>query len=239
MEVHAHTHTPRKKWAHYFWEFLMLFLAVFCGFLAEYQLEHKIEKERAHQLKKDLLVDLKKDTASLNYLYNARRWIVKRIDSLFNELKGSPAQISNKKVYELSFKIISVFNFKRADGTIAQLKNSGYLRYFSGSTIPITLSEYDQEILTLMNFEKIYGDNLDNYAQEMMIQHFDADILNNSWADYVHGDPVPDSPPLYNLDQNKLNQIRSRLIALKHLNIVCEEIIIGVKEKAKQLMHLL
>ena len=30
MEVHAHTHTPRKKWTHYFWEFLMLFLAVFC-----------------------------------------------------------------------------------------------------------------------------------------------------------------------------------------------------------------
>jgi hypothetical protein len=33
MEVHAHTHTPdpdshrgRKKWIHYFWEFLMLFL---------------------------------------------------------------------------------------------------------------------------------------------------------------------------------------------------------------------
>ena len=36
MEVHQHTHTPRKKWTHYFWEFLMLFLAVFCGFLAEY-----------------------------------------------------------------------------------------------------------------------------------------------------------------------------------------------------------
>jgi hypothetical protein len=28
MEVHAHTHTERKKWTHYFWEFLMLFLAV-------------------------------------------------------------------------------------------------------------------------------------------------------------------------------------------------------------------
>ena len=35
MEVHSHTHSPRKKWTHYFWEFLMLFLAVFCGFLAE------------------------------------------------------------------------------------------------------------------------------------------------------------------------------------------------------------
>ena len=50
MEVHAHTHTPRKKWTHYFWEFLMLFLAVFAGFLAEYQLEHKIEKDRARQV---------------------------------------------------------------------------------------------------------------------------------------------------------------------------------------------
>ena len=38
MEVHHHSHTSRKKWMHYFWEFLMLFLAVFCGFLAEYQL---------------------------------------------------------------------------------------------------------------------------------------------------------------------------------------------------------
>lgn len=26
MEVHAHTHTTRKNWTHYFWEFLMLFL---------------------------------------------------------------------------------------------------------------------------------------------------------------------------------------------------------------------
>ncbi len=51
MEVHAHTHTARKKWTDYFWEFLMLFLAVFCGFLAEYQLEHKIERaSRAKEL---------------------------------------------------------------------------------------------------------------------------------------------------------------------------------------------
>ena len=35
MEVHAHSHTPRKKWTHYFWEFLMLFLAVTLGFTAK------------------------------------------------------------------------------------------------------------------------------------------------------------------------------------------------------------
>jgi len=41
MEVHHHTHDPfaphhKKNFLSYFWEFLMLFLAVFCDFLAEY-----------------------------------------------------------------------------------------------------------------------------------------------------------------------------------------------------------
>jgi hypothetical protein len=44
MEVHTHTHTARKKWTHYFWEFLMLFLAVFCGFGVENFCEHQIKK---------------------------------------------------------------------------------------------------------------------------------------------------------------------------------------------------
>ena len=34
MEVHHHAHPThgKKNWKSYFWEFLMLFLAVFCGF---------------------------------------------------------------------------------------------------------------------------------------------------------------------------------------------------------------
>ncbi|HEX6847454.1 MAG TPA: hypothetical protein VF144_10760, partial [Chitinophagaceae bacterium] len=70
MEVHAHTHTPRKKWTHYFWEFLMLFLAVFCGFLAEYQLEHTIENAREKQYMKLMIADLKADTAEMNNVLN-------------------------------------------------------------------------------------------------------------------------------------------------------------------------
>ena len=52
MEVHHHAHHDhgKRNWKSYFWEFLMLFLAVFCGFLAEYQLEHKIERDRAKEL---------------------------------------------------------------------------------------------------------------------------------------------------------------------------------------------
>ena len=55
MEVHAHTHTSRKKWTHYFWEFLMLFLAVFCGFLAENFREHQIEDKRTIRYAKQFI----------------------------------------------------------------------------------------------------------------------------------------------------------------------------------------
>ncbi len=68
MEVHQHSHTPRKKWTHYLWEFLMLFLAVFCGFLAENFREHQVEKERGKQYILSLYEDLKTDTARLNYI---------------------------------------------------------------------------------------------------------------------------------------------------------------------------
>ena len=73
MEVHAHAHTSRKKWTHYFWEFLMLFLAVFCGFLAEYQLEHVIENQREEKYVKSLIQDLKTDTAHLETYINLRQ----------------------------------------------------------------------------------------------------------------------------------------------------------------------
>jgi hypothetical protein len=49
MEVHTHSHTAPKKWTHYLWEFLMLFLAVFCGFLAENIREQSVERHRENQ----------------------------------------------------------------------------------------------------------------------------------------------------------------------------------------------
>jgi hypothetical protein len=66
MEAHTHTHTQRKKWYHYFWEFIMLFLAVFCGFLAENQREHIAERHREKDFMESLLNDIKADTTKLS-----------------------------------------------------------------------------------------------------------------------------------------------------------------------------
>ena len=63
MEVHHHSsHHGEKTWRTYGWEFGMLFLAVFCGFLAEYFLEHRIEKEKGKQYILSMIEDLKSDS---------------------------------------------------------------------------------------------------------------------------------------------------------------------------------
>ena len=72
MEVHKHPHhvTHKKKWGEYLLEFLMLFLAVFLGFLAENIREHEVEKERGIGYIKSFYKDLKHDTASLTIMLN-------------------------------------------------------------------------------------------------------------------------------------------------------------------------
>src|SRR4029079_117619 len=89
MEVHHHTHTERppagragKKFTHYLWEFLMLFLAVFAGFLAENQREHIVEHRRAKTYASNLYKELKKDTAELNEITKWTQRLIHYFDSL-------------------------------------------------------------------------------------------------------------------------------------------------------------
>jgi hypothetical protein len=68
MEVH-HAHSPDshrgKKWTHYLFEFLMLFLAISAGFLVENMREHYVEHKREKVFIKSFIEDLKEDTAKI------------------------------------------------------------------------------------------------------------------------------------------------------------------------------
>jgi len=130
MEVHHHSHTARKKWTHYFWEFLMLFLAVFCGFLAEYQLEHKIEKERGMQYIRSFYEDLKTDTAEFSFLikaYEIKLSVFLNRNTCFNSLSTN-APVTNTCIRELINHSNSFPDMVTADQTLMQLKNAGGLR---------------------------------------------------------------------------------------------------------------
>ncbi len=131
MEVHAHSHTPRKKWTHYFWEFLMLFLAITMGFFVENQREHYIEMQRARQFAISLIEDLKTDTAELNTAIRGTQKYVSGADTLLAEL-DKPASLQNDTLLQRLTAQLPVFNFYDPQlSTYNQIKNSGSLRYFN------------------------------------------------------------------------------------------------------------
>ena len=124
MEVHAHTHTPRKKWTHYFWEFLMLFLAVTLGFFVENQREHFIEHQRAKHFAASLYDDLHADTAEIltNRIYIKNLFLA--IDSVLVEL-DKPGDLQNDTILQLSgTRRLLVFDFFDPQmGNYDQIKN--------------------------------------------------------------------------------------------------------------------
>ena len=144
MEVHAHTHTPGKKWTHYFWEFLMLFLAVFCGFLAENQREHMVEHRREKDFMNSMIDDLSKDTAAINFWIDKLNGNQKNIDSAIS-LYVSLRQMTGDDIAEigrLGSNGLTNIGLVFTDRTSSQLKSSGSMRLVRNKLVADSLTEY-------------------------------------------------------------------------------------------------
>ena len=173
MEVHAHSHTARKKWTHYFWEFLMLFLAVFCGFLAENQREHYIENLRAKELIIPLLEDIREDTSALNTLIELRERQTKVLDTIRNIMKGEDWKQGSRKLYSLFRIYIRRQEFQNRNTTIDQLKNSGYLRYYKDQKLVSLIQQYiiDMQLVK------------DRQSRELQVMDNSIDPINSKFFD--------------------------------------------------------
>ena len=193
MEVHAHTHTPRKKWTHYFWEFLMLFLAVFCGFLAEYQLEHKIEKDREKQFMQTMAEDLKSDSASLNRLIRLRKSRIRELDTLFHLIASDEYITNGRKVYELyEFPYWDIFRFHPSDRTMQQLKNGGNLRLIRNTNVSNALIKYDVLVRNYKEYEPLQTE-LATQINQHLEKLLDPLIIENATRAFTDKQLVADT----------------------------------------------
>jgi hypothetical protein len=146
MEVHHHAHSSRKRWTHYFWEFIMLFLAVFCGFLAENQREHMIEHQRERKFAASLYEDLKKDTLDLGYDIPFWNSILGNADIIRMEIAKPFSERNALLLYKSVALMRGYDNFEYHDRTIEQLKNGGNFRLIRRSAISDSIIDYDARI---------------------------------------------------------------------------------------------
>src|SRR6187399_266217 len=213
MEVHAHSHSHGKKtWKNYFWEFLMLFLAVFCGFLAENQREHYVEHQREKQFIQTLLQDLGNDTVNFNRSISVFKSNVERFDSLKASIKDPQTQEDILNDYKASTLPQSFSSFNYSDRTIEQLRSAGNFRLIRNSAVSDALIEYDRYIRnTYLETEKILSD-LSIALGEKQNEIFDYDLLNyfisKSWPQrqLITLDSLAQAPKLLINNEQKLQQ---------------------------------
>jgi len=156
MEVH-HPHHPthKKKWSEYIIEFIMLFTAVFLGFIAENIREHAVEQNRAKEFSASLVQDLQSDTIAINKQIKSIGLYSAVSDSL---LKLSKTKLEGRNASQFSF--YSRFAYWTGPilwnrNTFEQIKNSGSLRYFTNVGLLKKLLEYD----ALVNYNNVDAEN--------------------------------------------------------------------------------
>ncbi len=144
MEVHHHAHTARKKWTHYFWEFLMLFLAVTLGFFVENQREHYVEGIREKKYLQSLVADLMSDTTSFSTSLKKNRTTIRAFDSVIHLLKYyNNKEETNQKLYSLvRLNNPSIGAVKINYTAFDQMRTSGNLRLIHDQNIIDSINNY-------------------------------------------------------------------------------------------------
>ena len=212
MEVHHHAHDPaaphhQKNWKNYFWEFLMLFLAVFCGFLAEYQLEHKIEKDREKQFITSLVADLQDDVKSLRAMIKFESGGIASLDTLI-DLLNSPqtAKENGDQLYYVARMGPRSNPFANNSRTFDQLKNSGGFRLIRNAETSDKVMGYYNRFSQIRLLEDNYNHEFDNFKR-VAAKIFDPFILrrqeNNIGEILLSGD----NPALQTYDAGLLKEL--------------------------------
>ena len=174
MEVHHHAHTARKKWTHYFWEFLMLFLAVFAGFLAENEREHIVERQREKKFASRLLSDLQQDSMFFETrikLLEKRQQAHEQFLKIMTDPAGATDSAVNRGFVRIL--LLTETNNDFTTATYNQMKTSGSLRYLGNDDLTTALQKYYDVLLAKASRDSEGADRFfTDYIISFMTKHF-------------------------------------------------------------------
>ena len=220
MEVHAHAHTERKKWTHYLWEFLMLFLAVTLGFLVENQREHYVEHQREKQFIQSLFNDIRSDSANIVKIINARTAKERMLDSMIYMMNSSDPGGFTKLIYPYAVLVGRTlpYRFVPNDGTMQQLKNSGALRLIRNRAVVDSIAKYDINVRNILGQYGVEENQIEHY-RTAAAKIFDAlvfDSMIDENAAVVN--PPSDNASFQSFTKRELSEWNYRIYGLNGIN---------------------
>lgn len=162
MEVHHHPdlHDKPKKWKEYFLEFLMIFLAVTMGFIAENIREHFANRAKEKEYIKGFIRNVEDDTANLQRIISFDSVQVNGIVS-FLHLRHLDMKLDRNRKLFYSLAIRNFYNstsFTSNNATLQQLKSTGDYRLIANDHVADSLSKYDTDIQGISSETNYYND---------------------------------------------------------------------------------
>ncbi|MCH6235750.1 hypothetical protein [Cognataquiflexum rubidum] len=196
----------KRNWKSYFKEFFMLFLAVFCGFLAENYREslsaRNIEKEYIFSL----IEDLKTDTTNLSLYISFRREKSVLMDSLAEMILSEERSLLGNQIYFLARQVFNEQAFFYSDGTMQQLKNAGNLRLLRKRNVVNALLTYEKKVKVLEEWDE--NDNKTKSTfREMGGKVFNSSELNKTMDANMKFVMPTTNPQLITNDFEVINEI--------------------------------
>ena len=244
MEVHQHTHTPRKKWTHYFWEFFMLFLAVTLGFFVENQREHYIEGQREKKYMQNLLHDLIRDTVNYNLAIALRLKRESQAHQLITMLYSPDRNKHLADIYYFARQMPRMNTiFYSTDATMNQLKNSGALRLIKKTEVADSIVAYNAATEAYAENRKTEMETR-NVFRDAMGNVFDARVLLtmiDSTGDDIEKTVISPAfvKPLITENQQTINHLCTLVHFLYSQSILGRKSLLKHKEQASRLIELL
>lgn len=213
----------------------MLFLAVFSGFLAEYQLEHTIEHQREKKFAKQLLADLRADSAFFAKRIRNMNGKIEEHQGFF-ELMNGPVKPTDQEILSACVPLLYTYDVLVTTATYNQMKSSGSLRYIQNENLTTVLQQYYEVLLPRVSRASelehhYYYDNINPF----ILKHFrvqDYDFIS---------DTVKTSKPIImnrssQVDQELLNIIET--YAGSH-RVILERLTFPAVKKLTELIGLL
>jgi hypothetical protein len=241
VEVHSHTHTERKKWTHYFWEFFMLFLAVTAGFFVENIREHFVEHQREKQFIRSLFNDIKADTANLVRIINTRTEKEHALDSLSWLMNSDSVKYFTKGIYFYAAPIARTlpYRFLPNDGTMQQLKNSGGLRLISKRSVVDSIAKYDVTVRNMAGQWAVEETLIESY-RTAATKIFDALVFDNMLDENANVTRLSGgNPALQPYTKRELYEWNYRLYGLKAINKANRRDLKSLLQEATNLLNTL
>ena len=141
-----HIMGPARRIRNYLFEFILVFLAVFCGFIADNWREQLSEHQREKEFIRSIVEDIKSDTLQSDIVLTKLKGIRAGIDSVLILLSSSDITENSNEVFRLWTENLGLEVFVSNDRTIQQLKNSGELRLIRNKAVSDSIMKYDQTL---------------------------------------------------------------------------------------------